>query len=400
MQNKQSLHWHFAVPQWEINTLIWRNALKQVFPFFLVTHFSMIVVSLYAPELMIISHKSPADPLNTASLNIIWHTWDRFDSQHYIAIAEQGYRSLINAAFFPLFPMLIRLIAIGIHNTIISGLLLSSLAGLVVMTVLYQLALEEFGEQVAQRAVLCLLAFPTAFFLWAIYPESLFLCLSVLCFYAMKHQRWWLVGLFGLLATLDRPNGILLFLPCCIEYLRVRRAIHLDALSVLLIPLGLCLFVLYCAHHYGDPLAFVRAQSGWQHQLALPGYALFREMQIVFNHHPDAWLRIFLSYSFDFIPDVLVLALLILTISVRRFRLGERHWAYLCFAALLWLFVNIEPGYEPLMGVGRNMLVVFPSFLILARLGSRRWIYLTYLSVSGALCILWCLQFITGYRII
>ena len=302
MQKKQSLWWHLAMPQWEVNTLIWRDALKQVFPFFLVTHLSMLIISLYAPELIIISSKSPVDPLNSASLSVIWHTWNRYDSQHYVSIAQQSYKSLGDAAFFPLFPWLMRFVDIGIHSTIVSGLLLSSLAGLVLMIVMYQLALEEFGEQLARRAVLYLLAFPTAFFLWAIYPESIFLCLSLLCFYAMKHQRWWLAGVFGLLAALDRPTGILLFLPCCIEYLRVHRAIRLDILSFLLIPLGLGLFALYCAHHYGDPLAFIHAQNGWKHQLAVPGYALFRALQIVHDQGPDIRLRVFLSYSLDFIP--------------------------------------------------------------------------------------------------
>ncbi len=400
MQKKQSLWWHLAMPQWEVNTLIWRDALKQVFPFFLITHLSMLIISLYAPELIIISSKSPVDPLNSASLSVIWHTWNRYDSQHYVSIAQQSYKSLGDAAFFPLFPWLMRFVDIGIHSTIVSGLLLSSLAGLVLMIVMYQLALEEFGEQLARRAVLYLLAFPTAFFLWAIYPESIFLCLSLLCFYAMKHQRWWLAGVFGLLAALDRPTGILLFLPCCIEYLRVHRAIRVDILSFLLIPLGLGLFALYCAHHYGDPLAFIHAQNGWKHQLAVPGYALFRALQIVHDQGPDIRLRVFLSYSLDFIPDVLALILLILTASLRRFRLGAQHWAYFCFAASIWLFANMEPGYQPLMGFGRNMLVAFPVFFVLAKLGNQRWIHLLYLSLSGTLCILWCVQFVTGYRVI
>jgi Gpi18-like mannosyltransferase len=400
MQKKQSLWWHQAMPYWEVNTLIWRNAFKQVFPFFLVTHLSMIIISLYAPELIIISKKSPIDPLNSASFSVIWHTWNRYDSQHYVSIAQQSYKSLGDAAFFPLFPWLMRFVDIGIHNTIISGLLLSSLAGLVLMIVMYQLALEEFGEQLARRAVLYLLAFPTAFFLWAIYPESIFLCLSLLCFYAMKHQHWWLAGICGLFAAMDRPTGILLFLPFCIEYLRINRAIRVDIVSILLIPLGLGLFALYCAHHYGDPLAFIRAQNGWKHHLALPGYALFRALQIVYDQGPDIRLRVFLSSSLDFIPDVLVLVLLILTASMRRFRLGAQHWAYFCFAAGIWLFANMEPGYQPLMGFGRNMLVVFPIFFVLARLGNQRWIHLLYLSISGTLCILWCVQFVTGYRVI
>ena len=50
------------------------------------------------------------------------------------------------------------------NNSLVSGLLIAGLADLVVMVVLYQLMYEEFGKEQAQRTVLYLSIFPTAFF--------------------------------------------------------------------------------------------------------------------------------------------------------------------------------------------------------------------------------------------
>jgi 4-amino-4-deoxy-L-arabinose transferase-like glycosyltransferase len=53
----------------------------------------------------------------------------------------------------------------------------------------YQLVREDFGSEIAERAVLYLAIFPTAFFFAAAYNESLFLCLALLSFYYMRHGQ-------------------------------------------------------------------------------------------------------------------------------------------------------------------------------------------------------------------
>jgi Gpi18-like mannosyltransferase len=381
----------------------WSPAFKQIFPSFLVIHIGLIVLSLYATVLMIpasAKNLSSETPLN--SLSVLWHTWDRYDSVYYLQIAKNGYgtdRGL--AAFFPLFPILVRGLSAGIFNIMIAGLLVSSLAGLVLMLVLYQLVLEELGEEAAKRSVLYLLVFPTAFFLWAIYPESLFLCLTVASFYAMRHNYWWLAAVLGLFACLARPNGVFLVLPFCFEYLRQRsfrwQEIRWNVLSGLLIPVGLGIFALYCYVHYGDVLAFSHAQLSWKRTLHVPWYGIILSIKIAFAQKDV--LKVFLATSLDLFPDLFALLLIGLSV-IGVCHLGKRHWSYVLYAALLWLFANVLPAYQPLMGVGRNMLVIFPLFLMLAQLGRNRWFHLFYLSIAGTLCFLWATQFITGYRII
>src|SRR5437870_1747242 len=87
-------------------------------------------------------------------------------------------------------------------NPLIAGLLISEIAGLVLLIVLYRLVQEDFDQERAFHTVLYLSIFPSAFFLAAGYNEALFICLTVLSFYCMRHGQWWLAGLFGLFANL------------------------------------------------------------------------------------------------------------------------------------------------------------------------------------------------------
>lgn len=147
----------------------------------------------------------------------------RWDSWFYIDIAENGYScppaTLCNAVFFPLYPFLIKLVGSlpGI-NYYLAGFLISSLALFGGVIAFYNLLLLKYPPQIAKRAIWFLLIFPTTFFFTAIYTESLFLFLSVLCFYFAFKNKWKAAGIFGLLASLTRVTGVLLFIPILWEF--------------------------------------------------------------------------------------------------------------------------------------------------------------------------------------
>lgn len=359
------------------------------------------MLSLYAPSTMLLAQHPD---WSNNSLGVLWRPWLRWDAVHYLNLAQNGYppHFASDIAFFPLFPLIVHGLTFVIPNALVAGLLLSHVASLVLMLVLYQFAKEEFEEKVANYALLCLVLFPTTLFLWAPYPEPLFLCLITLSLYAMRHRSWWLAGIFGLFACLARPNGILLFLPFCYEYFRQCnfrwRSIRRDILSALLLPLGVLFFVLYCAVRYSDPLAFSHAQSFWQRTWNFPWYGIIKSLQIALAS-PDVF-RALCMLSLDWLPNLLALVLIILALLGRN-RLGSRHWTYTFYALALWLFSNSNFGNtKPLIGVGRNTLMILPLYFMLGLLASRyRWFRLLYLPLSAALCFFWLVLFLTGYTV-
>lgn len=378
---------------------VWIAAFRQVFPLYISIQVVLLVISLYAPSTMILAQHPD---WSSNSLRVLWRAWFRWDTVHYINLAQNGYPPQFSSdvAFFPLFPLLVHGLTFLIPNALIAGLLLSHLASLILMLVLYQLVKEELGEKAAGYALLCLIIFPTALFLWAAYPESLFLCLTTLSFYTMRHRSWWQASIFGLFACLARPNGILLLLPFCFEYLRQHdfrwRAIRWDALSALLLPVGLLLYMLYCAVRYGDPLAFSHAQSFWQRKWNYPWYGMIKSIEIALGS--SNVLRALLMLSLDLLPNLLALAVITISLLGRN-RLGSRHWTYTFYALALWLFNNSNFGNtKPLLGVGRNTLMILPLYLMLGLLASRfRWFRSLYLPLAGALCFFWLILFLTGY---
>ena len=66
---------------------------------------------------------------------------------------------------------------------------------------------------------------PFSAFYGAVYTESLFLLATALTFWDAARQRWWRVALWGLLAGLVRPNGLLLCLPLAVFALHIAGAL-------------------------------------------------------------------------------------------------------------------------------------------------------------------------------
>ena len=208
---------------------------------------------------VILEDRFPTTPLS------IWRRWDAL---HYIAIARDGYgtdaaREML-AIWPPLYSWCIRLLAPvagGYHE---AGLVLSGLFYLGTILALYRLAALDFPERVANRAVVYLTLFPTAYFFHAAYSEALFAMLVLGSFLAARHGRWGLAGVAGGLAAMTRVTWVALLAALIIEYAIQKefrwRKLRWDGAFLLLLPLGFCVFLGINQHVYGDPLHFMEVQ--------------------------------------------------------------------------------------------------------------------------------------------
>jgi Mannosyltransferase (PIG-V) len=161
--------------------------------------------------------------------------WNRWDTRWYDDLARLGYNlhgpnDYKNVAFFPLYPLLVR----TLHEVIvtaeqallgvvppdrfhalflIAGLIVANLCSVAALAFLYGLVRLDYGRPAARRATTLLLLSPMSFFLFAAYSEGTFLLCTAAFFYAVRLERWWQAGLWGLLAAATRPPGALLLLP-------------------------------------------------------------------------------------------------------------------------------------------------------------------------------------------
>lgn len=144
----------------------------------------------------------------------------RWDSIHYLEIAQHGYTRAANTAFYPLYPLLIHTLAWIVPSEVLAGAMISSAAFAVALSLLYRLTREELGEATARTTVLLLAFAPLSFFFTAVYTESLFLALVVASFYLARRQWFVWAGLAAAAAALTHVEGILLTAPLAWMYWR------------------------------------------------------------------------------------------------------------------------------------------------------------------------------------
>lgn len=386
----------------------WRNAIKAALPPFVLTRLVFLLLT-YFEVLFIVRFNSG----KVVSLSAMLNNWNQWDVHSYEGIALFGYRKIIDAAFFPLFPLLQRGISIVLHTSVlVAGMLLANLAFFGVLVVLYRFVEKEFDSETAQRSILYLSIFPTAFFFFAGYNESLFLFFVVLCFYMLRRGSWWLAGLCGALAVLTRSAGLLLIPVFFYEFVRqvypdirsmwiegprrriIKRCMGLSAILLPCIALGL--YAVYLKIHLGDPLAFSHAQAHWSRSFQMPWvaplqtalYILSGPLGNFFTAHMLIDLTAFLLFA----------VLIVLTFSgPERFRADQ--WSLSIYGALLLLLFVFFPtsAGDRLESMQRFVLEVFPAFILLARLGRHRWIHQSYLILALPLLAFFTLQFLGHY---
>ncbi len=346
-----------------------RPPIRDIIWLFIATRLLLVMVSYFGYILLTV----PKDSLVGVNTLAFFTSWNRWDAANYVRIAQVGYQRVYDTAFLPLFPLLISAIAhlLGSWSYLLVGTLLSNAALLGSLFVIYQLAVESQGEQVARRTLLYLCIFPTAFFFFAAYNESLFLLLTSGAFLAMRRQRWWLAGILGMLAGATRPAGLFLGVIYLWELwashesiTAARQKIVLRLLPILLIPIGLIVYCLYCWHIYGNPIAFVTVQSHWGRQLAWPWQGIGVSLYQLFWSQPfGSFNEVHIILDLGATISFMVLAVL----GWRKLRTSYNLW----FGMLL-VYSLLSPALvrlDALQSNQRFVLEMFPAFIILAGLG-------------------------------
>ncbi|MEI7850177.1 MAG: mannosyltransferase family protein, partial [Chloroflexota bacterium] len=109
--------------------------------------------------------------------------WTKWDSQYYVDIATNGYwfrpEQQSNVAFFPVYPLLMRLVGSLVQgNVILAGFIISNLAFFIALIFLYKLTALELDDGSAGRTVFTWLFSRHPSFS-SVYTESTFLMFSV-----------------------------------------------------------------------------------------------------------------------------------------------------------------------------------------------------------------------------
>src|SRR6185312_14993732 len=115
----------------------WWETLKQVTPIYISTHIAFLALTYLATLFTLGNYSS-----NALRMRTLLNSWFHWDTGQFTYIATNGYDKLYRMAFFPLFPLLERMLAVIVRDPFVAGLIISNLAALAMFMVLYRLVVE------------------------------------------------------------------------------------------------------------------------------------------------------------------------------------------------------------------------------------------------------------------
>jgi hypothetical protein len=336
-----------------------------------------------------------------------------WDSEYYLAIATGGYEDpgigRINAtfgiapssggfwpfiipagvgsilgisrsyAFFPFYPLVMRLVAVPLSTLGLNPIATATLAGVVVsvlgtlaaMTALYELARTELGEDGALRAAFYLIIFPSGFFLAQVYTEGLFVGLAFWALVLMRRGHGGWAALLAVLATFTRAVGIVLAIPLLAAWLRTGEWRELDmewrqiyfkglpwkSIGRALLALSpVFAFLLWRVSFYG--MAFNKVEEEFFGRGLLSLASTYLSWSSAFRDLFGANSQAAAYYGVEWGGILL---------GFTACLVGLRRHPDLAWYGLLVVFLSFTSG--PAQGMHRYILAAPPVFLFLSRLG-------------------------------
>lgn len=307
------------------------------------------------------------EPHNSLSFMSDW------DGPNYLAIAQHGYTRNIQANFFPLYPLMVRLVHSVISSLVDSGLIVSwlCLVGAVyfylkIMKVLYHLN----DNLEAVRGTLFFILFPTSVFLIATYTESLFAFLALGAIYYALRGRYIAAALFAMLSTATHITGVFVVVFMGLLLLEKRVKLWQVAASVVTGSLGLVSYMIYQKTRFNNPLEFLKAQKAhnW------------------LNLSPSHLATVFVSFNGLFI--------LLLLITVAYWWQRRRSFSlYALFYACIIFIAGKDLG-----GLGRYALMAFPlEFMLYDYFRDKKLGYPLVIALCAILWTFFTLRYTGGY---
>jgi hypothetical protein len=249
-----------------------------------------------------------------------------WDAGWYETIARVGYRPLGTQSlrFFPALPALAHALAWlpGVDDGA-AVVIIANVAAFIATAMFFVLVRRESGDaELARRSLWILSLSPAAFVLVMGYAESLLLVCALGAFLVLRpagsstRPAFAAAAVFGLLAALTRPVGVLVAIPALVELVRwwprTGRPTRLAGLAAVVAPLvGVAGFLGWAQHVTHDLFAPLHVQLESTHHggLSDPVVTLFHDATGILHRHVGTALHV---------PWVL-LALVLLIVCWRKF---------------------------------------------------------------------------------
>ena len=292
---------------------------------------------------------------------------------HAVGAAQTGNRAFY--AFGPLYPALTRIThdITGI-GYVTSSELVSTVGLVVALAALWKLVDLEVGRRAADGSCVMLLAWPSAFFLVATYPESVTLAAGTLAFLSVRRGHFVAAGVLAAAAAMGKYYLVLLLVPLAMEVWLAPRErdtwragrdlewlspVRVTAARLVAVAaptvLAFVAWVAYQKAHFGEWLAFVRSQAQWHRHVSWPWTSIGHAVSDLVHWRLLDTSTASVTELFD-----LVTVLLLAVAAVLAFlRIRPSYGVLLGLVWCVFTFQTI------LLSESREVLVLFPFFAAL-----------------------------------
>jgi hypothetical protein len=279
----------------------WHRAVAIGLAAFVVSRLCVLAGAGVRASQVVVDANNRGEPRPGTPFGIVTGVFTQWDGLWYMEIVRGGYPRFIppaityfqreaRAAFFPLFPLVVR----AADRVLPAGDTLAALGVNLVLSVVAVvlvglLARRLFDVQVAERSMVLFAVFPGSFVLSFAYAEALLIVLAAACLLFLVDERWLFAGVTAALATATRPNGIALVAACAVAsaIALYRRRDWLSLVAPLLAPIGFISFQLFLAGHTGDSWPWFRVQrEAWREGTSFGATAISNTLSFI--GHPLA----------------------------------------------------------------------------------------------------------------
>ena len=301
-----------------------------------------LVMLLVAIWVMVTEHRAAKD---------VFGNWD---VAHYLGIAENGYAEANSIAFFPGWPLLVRLASSVGLPVLAVGTVLALVASGLAAAALYRLG----G---APAAIAWLLA-PTAVFTLVPYTEAVFCAAAFWAWERATARQWGAAAVLASVAASVRVSGVFLIAAMAVLALTQAGASRERGRRLAWLGLPVAVVAAYLGYLYaitGSWTAWLDAQtSGWARGFAWPWQSLQHTLNVLapgaYADHPE-WRWVFAA-------EIVSMAVgLVVTIV----QLAQRRWAEATWVGLQLVAFGTSYWF---MSVNRAVLLWFPLWILVGRL--------------------------------
>ncbi|MGC4987550.1 hypothetical protein ACLQ18_44505 [Streptomyces sp. DT193] len=287
----------------------------------------------------------------------------QWDADWYLGIADHGYAHHLgtafdanNLAFFPLYPVLVKAVAVLTPGSRAStGLAIAVVSSFLAAWGVHAVGSHLHGRRVGVLLTVLWAALPVGLVQWMGYTESLFTALAAWALYAVLTGRLLWAASLAALAGLTRPTGVAVAAAVAVAaLLSLRRGFTVRALAAaVLAPAGWLAYVGWVGLRLGRWDGYLAVQRLWHNEWD-GGAETVRRMREVLaqNSSPELFL-------------IMVTVTLLAAVVLYGLSVGDRQpLPLLVFTGILLLIVLGSGGvYFPR---ARFLLPGFPLLLPLA----------------------------------